>query len=135
MQNNEMVEKKRVKFDGVEVAGLVSVAEITREKSTVDVPSFRKIRKVQSDITRLPDLTLVYKVERNTDTLDFFDDFFDNNRVADVEILRTDAHGVTFGKPKIYTGCEGITMTEPAYDAASPDFAKVTIILAPEDIV
>ena len=136
MQSNEMVEKKKCYWDGVEIAGLVSVAEITREKRTVEVPSFKKIRDVQSDIQKLPQVTLVYKVERNTNTLEFFENYFEKNEVKDLEIVRTDAHGVTMPRGrKIYSQCEPISISEPAYDAASPDFSKITIVVAPYDIV
>jgi hypothetical protein len=134
MQNNEMVEKKKALWDGNEVSGLVSVAEITREKRTVEVPSFRRIRDVQSGIVKMPQLTLVYKLERNTNTMEFFETFFDENEVKDLELIRTDAHGVAFGR-KMYIGCEVISISEPAYDAASPDYAKTTIVIAPEDII
>lgn len=128
IQSNEMAEKKKVNFDGVETPGLVSVGEIAREKGTVDVPSFRKIRPVQNGVVKNPEITLVYKVERNTNTLQFFDDYFDDNEVKDMEVIRTDAHGVEFNRV-IYTECEVKSITEPAYDAANPDYAKTTVVL------
>ena len=134
LQNNEMVEKKRVKWDGVEIQGLVSVPDIIREKRVVEVPSFRRIRDVQAGIEKLPQITLVYKLERSAVTLKFFEDFFDNNEVKDCEIIRTDAHGSEFSR-KSYTGCEVISITEPAYDAASPTFAQITIVVVPYNIV
>jgi len=76
----------------------------------------------------------VYKVERSTNTLSFFETFFDDNEVKDLELVRTDAHGVSFSR-KIYQGCEVISISEPAYDAASPDYAKITVVVAPTDII
>jgi len=134
MQSNEMVEKKKGLWDGVEVPGLVNVAAIKREKRTVEVPSFRRIRDVQSGIVKMPQLTLIYKVERVTFTLQFFESFFDNDEVKDLEVIRTDAHGVAFNR-KMYQDCEVISIEEPAYDAASPDYAKVTVVVAPKDII
>jgi len=134
MQSNEMIKKDKVYWDGVEVPGLVSVGEISREKSIVDVPSFRKIRPVQSGVVKNPEITLVYKTDRDTNTLEFFDNFFDNNEVKDMEDVKTDAHGVEFQRV-LYTDCEIKTMTEPAYDAASPDFAKITIVIIYNDRV
>jgi hypothetical protein len=134
VQSNEMVEKKKALFDGVEIFGLVSVDEITREKRTVEVPSFRRIRDVQADIEKMPQLTLVYKLERNTNTLEFFESYFDNNEVKDLTISRTDAHGVEFNR-KVYSQCELLSISEPAYDAATPDFAKITVVVLPYDIV
>jgi hypothetical protein len=73
-------------------------------------------------------------LERNTNTLEFFDTFFDENEVKDCEIIRADAHGIEF-KRKIYTQCEIVSVTEPAYDAGNPDYAKITVVVAPFDIV
>lgn len=134
MQQNEMVEKKKAEWDGVEIPGLVNVGEITREKRVVEIPSFRRIRDVQSGIEKLPQVQLIYKLERATNTLQFFEDFFDNNEVKDLEIIRTDAHGDEF-KRKVYSDCEVISITEPAYDAANPDYAKITVTVAPYNIV
>lgn len=128
MQSNEMAEKKKALFDGVEIPGLVNVGEIMREKGTIDVPSFRKIRPVQSGVVKNPEITMIYKLERDTNTLEFFDSFFDNNEVKDLEIVRTDAHGVEFDRT-IYTECEVKSITEPPYDAANPDYAKTTIVI------
>ena len=134
MQTNEMIEKKKAKWDGVEIAGLVNVGEITREKRTAEVPSFFRIRDVSSGITKLPQVTLVYKIDRPTNTLAFFEKFFDDNEEKDLEVIRTDAHGDEFSR-KSYTGCECISISEPSYDAANPNFAQVTITVAPHDIV
>ena len=134
MQQNDMVEKKRAEWDGVEKSGLVNVGEILREKRTVEVPSFRRIRDIQSGVEKMPRIPLTYKVERNTDTLKFFEDFFDKNEVKDLEIIRTDAHGVEFAR-KVWTQCEVLSITEPAYDALNPDFAKVTVEVAPFDLI
>lgn len=134
MQTNEMVEKKRVKWDGVEIQGLVSVDEIVREKRTVEVPSFRRIRDIQSGIEKLPQITFTYKLERDTETLKFFEKFFDDNEVKDCEIMRTDAHGVEFSR-KSYTGCEVLSITEPAYDAANPVYSQISIIISAYNII
>lgn len=136
MQTNDMVEKKRAKWDGVEVPGLVNVAEITREKRVVEVPSFRRIRDIQSGIEKVPQITLIYKLERGTNTLFFFETFFDDDEVKDLEIIRTDAHGDEFpGGRKSYTGCEVMSISEPAYDAANPNYAQITVVVVPYNIV
>lgn len=129
-----MVEKKKVKWDGVEIPGLVSVSEITREKRTVEVPFFDKIVDVQSNITKMPQITFVYKIERGRNTLEYFETFFAKNEVHDCEIIRTDAHGVEFNR-KVYQDTEVMSDVEPSYDAASPDYAKVTFTVTVNDIV
>ena len=134
MQDNDMVEKKQVNWDGAEIAGLVSVAEILREKRTVEVPSFEKIRDVQSGIEKFPQLTFVYKLARDSNTKVFFEKFFTDNEVKDCEVVRTDAHGEEFAR-KSYVGCECLSITEGPYDAANPDFSKITVVIGMFDIV
>lgn len=133
-QSREMAEKKRVLWDGEEVFGLVSVAEVTREKSTIDVPGFNRSRTIPSGITTVPTIEMVYRIDRGTNTLQFFEDFYTNNEEKEATIIRTDGHGVEFGR-RIMQFCECITITEPAYDAASIDYAKLTVTIVPWDYV
>jgi len=134
MQKHEMVEKKKVLWDGIEIEGLVSVAEVSLEKMTVDVPSFRRIRQVQSDMVKLPPLNIGYALKRDSDALKFCNNFFDNNEVHDLTVIRTDAHGVEFDRV-LYPDCEIIKKTIPAYEAGNPTYAKCDITVIPWDII
>jgi hypothetical protein len=131
MQKNIQVEKEKIFIDGVEIPGLVEVGELKREKSVVEVPSFNRIREVQSNIVKNPRIQLKYAYNRTTHTLKYFEDSFDNNEVHDVEIVRTDAHGVDFSEcaRAVYTFCEINSITKPKYDAANPTYASVEIEL------
>ena len=73
MQKHQMVEKKKAYWDGEEIDGLARVADITLEKSTVEVPAFKRIRILQSDITKLPAIEFEYVVSRDSKTLKFFE--------------------------------------------------------------
>jgi len=134
MQDNAMAEKKKCFWDGEEISGLVSVEEISREKRTVEVPSFSKIRDLNSGIIKIPPLNIVYKVERNTNTRAFFENFYNQNQVKDLEIVRTDADGVEFSR-KLYPDCECTKIAEPSYDAANPNYATISITVTPWDII
>jgi len=134
MQDNAMAEKKKAFWDGNEQPGLVSVEEISREKRTIEVPSFSKIRDLNSGITKLPPINMVYKVERHTNTRRFFEDFHNKNQVKDLEIVRTDADGVEFSR-KLYPDCECVKISEPAYDAANPNYATISITVVCWDIL
>ena len=130
MQKHQLVEKKKVYWDGEEKEGLVRVADITLEKSTVEVPSFKRIRILQSDITKLPAIEFEYLISRDSDALKFFEDFYNDNQVKDCVISRTDAHGDEFAR-RLWQECECIKITEPAYDAANPTYAKITVTVVP----
>lgn len=133
MQRNSMAEKAKVTWDGVEIAGLVSVGEITLEKSTIEVPSFHRVRQIQSGITKLPVIEMVYRIDRDSATMKFWDDFYLNDESHDATLIRCDASGSEFAR-KLLQGCECIKISQAQYNAASPEFAKVTVSIIPWDI-
>lgn len=127
-QRNEMVEKKRVKWDGIEKDGLMKVGEITMEKAIVDAPTFKKIKKVNADITANPPIELTYLVKKDGEILKFLEDFYNLDQVKDMIIMRTDAAGNDFpGSKKMYSSCECVKKTTPAFDAGSPVISQMTI--------
>ena len=93
MQINDMVEKRRVLIDGEEIPGLVFAGELKREKGRVEVPEFKRKRKIQDGIKTYPEYELRYKIARGTATLKFFRDWYNKDEVKDVTVIRTDAHG------------------------------------------
>jgi len=130
MQAYSMAAKAKVFIDGNEIPGLVSVNEIKLEKTMVDVPSFKRIRQISADITKLPAIELKYEIERNTNTLSFFRNYYNQNEIHDIIVSRTDAHGDEFERIT-WQSCECVSMTDAPYDAASPTYASITITLIP----
>lgn len=133
MQPNDMVEKKKVIIDGVEIPGFVYAGELKREKGRVDVPEFKKKRKIQDGITTYPEYELRYKIARGTSTLKFFRDWYNKDQVKDVTIVRTDAHGSEFERI-LLSQCECVDHTVPETDLASPTYAQVKLVIAPWEI-
>lgn len=134
MQQNAMGEKKKLEYDGEEIPGLVNVNELSREKAGIDVPSFDKIRTISNGVSKIPILELTYRVDRNTKTLKFFQDWYDNNEVKDGTLIKYDAHGAEF-KRVLLPACECLKVAEVAYDASSPEYSKIMITLAPWDFI
>lgn len=132
MQTNAMAEKKKIEVDGVELPGLVSVGEYKLEKSRIEVPSFNRLREIQSGIIKIPAIELKYKVERSSNTLEFYENWYLKNESHDVTIIRTDADGVEFSR-RLLPDCECVDFTDPAYDASNPEYASVTVSLVPWD--
>ena len=128
-----MAEKKRVLVDGDEKPGLVNVGEIVVEKGTIEVPEFHRVRQIQNGIKKMPQVTLVYKVQRGTSTLKFFRDWYYKDETHDVTIIRTDATGAEFART-ILSDCESIKYHEPPFDGASPTYAQIQVTLVPWDI-
>lgn len=133
-QRNEMAEKKRVLWDNEEIPGLVSVEEMVIDKNTIEVPSFSKIRTIPNGVITIPTIVMVYKLVRDAITHNFFKDFYFQNEIKDAIIIRVDGHGVEFDR-NLIPSCECIGITDPAYDAAAPEYAQIRITVAPWDYV
>lgn len=118
-QTNDLAEKKRAFWDGVEIPGLVSVDEITLTEATIEVPSFNRITEIPNGVKKIPAITMKYKVERGTNTLAFFEAFFHDKQEKDLVIQRVDRSGGQFAE-RLCPFCECHEITEPGYDAASP---------------
>jgi transcriptional regulator with XRE-family HTH domain len=134
MQRNDLAEKKRVTFDGEEIPGLVNIQEITLEKGQLEVPEFSRIRRIQNGITTIPAIEMTYKIARDTNTLDFFKTWYFENEEKDVTVIRTDAAGTEFART-LLPSCECVRYQEPAFDAANPTYAQVSITVAPWDVL
>jgi hypothetical protein len=132
-QKNDLAEKKRVLVDGQEVEGLVNVAEVSFEKGTIEVPEFKRIRNIQNGVTKVPKLVLIYKIKKGAAALTFFKNWYFDDEVHDVTVIRTDATGTEFAR-NLHQSCECVKFAEPEYDAASPTYAKVTVDLLPYEI-
>ena len=76
MQNGSMAGKVKVLYDGEEIEGLTRFGDVPLENGTIDVPTFNRIRKVQSGVTTMPEVQLTYETRRNTKTRKFFKDYF-----------------------------------------------------------
>lgn len=133
-QRSDMTEKKRVLFDGEEVQGLVAFGEIPLEKGTIDVPGFSRIRTIQNGIVTIPAVEMTFKIQRDSDTLRFFREWFEGDEVKDVTVIRVDASGSEFART-LLQGAELTRYREPEFDAANPTFAQVNVTMTPEDII
>ncbi|MHC4717628.1 MAG: hypothetical protein ACYS5V_11710 [Planctomycetota bacterium] len=134
MQRNDMAEKKRVLFDGEEIPGLTNIQEIPMEKGQLEVPEFHRIRRIQNGITTIPAVEMTYKIAKDTNTLKFFRDYFNNDEDHDVTIVRTDAAGTEFART-LLPSCECVRYLEPGFDAANPTYAQVQVTLTPWDVI
>lgn len=133
MQPNDMAEKKRVYIDGEEVPGFVYSGELRLEKGTIEVPEFKKIRSIQNGISKIPEYELRYKISRGTNTLKFFQDWYNLDEIKDVTIVRVDAHGSEFART-LMSQCECRVINIPETDSANPSYAMITAIILPYEI-
>lgn len=134
MQKNDMAEKVKLLVDGEEIQGLVSIQEISLEKITIEVPEFKRIRLIQAGIDKIPLIDCTFKVTRGSSTYAKLKAWYNNDEVHDCTKVRTDAHGVEFGRT-LLPGCECIKYHEPPFDAANPTYAQVQTKLLPWDVI
>jgi hypothetical protein len=133
MQKPSIIEKKILLWDGVEIPGLIKVAEMKKTKKTAKSPGYYKERDVSSEVTMVPNMECTYKVDRGTITQKFFNDFFEKRQVKDCTEVRTDQNGVPIER-RLWQMCECIDHRTPPYDAENPEIMSVTVIVAPWDI-
>ena len=129
-QRNDLALKRKVQIDGTEWQGLVSVSELNFERNVIEVPEFSWIRNIQSGITKVPQVDLVYKVDKGSSTMAALRSWFFNNEVHQVVVQDTDAYGTVF-EQYILQDCEASKLSDPEYDAATPGYAKFTIHICP----
>lgn len=134
MQSNDMAEKIKVIIEGIERKDFVSINELDASKGIVDVPEFARKRHIADGVINIPTLECTFKVQRDSDTIEYFRKWHFENQVKDLIKVRLDGHGVEFGRT-LYTLCECAGYKEPAYDGLSPSWAKVTVTLVPYDMV
>lgn len=134
MQTNNMAEKKIILFDEVEVPGLVQFGEISLEKNQLDVPEFDRIRKISSGVRTIPAIEAIYKLARDSETLEFFRDYYFQEEQHDITVIRTDAAGVEFART-LLPQTQLTRYTEPEFDAANPTYAQIALTFLPWDII
>jgi len=126
MQKSAMIEKHKITWDNIEIPGLIETEELVLEKSLVDVPGFKVTRQIRSGITKIPVLNMKYRIDRDTATLKFWENFFENEVIHDGVLIRCDADGVVFDR-KMLPQCECYKYSIAAYKADSPEPAVISV--------
>lgn len=129
----DQVEKKRIYADGEEIEGLISMDEYTLEDGVVSVPGFKKIVPVRNGVTTIPPINAVFKITRGSSTLKFMQDWYFKNEIKEITVERTDRAGTVFSTD-LMSKTELSKNGVPAYDAAAPGVAQISVTLLPEDI-
>ena len=133
-QRNDLAEKIKLTWDGEEITGLVSISPTPLEDGIIEVPEFDAIRKIRNGIRTMPEITIIYKVQRDSRALIFCQNFYLKKQFKDMVKIRTDASGSEFARTQ-FPSCECTFYEEPEFEAANPTHAKVTIHVVPYDVV
>lgn len=133
MPKGDMIEKRKLLVDGEELPGLVNISEYSDEEATVKVPGLDKNVPVGNGVRDIPEIEAIYKVTRDSTTLQFLRDWKNNKEFHNVTLIKTDRTGAEFER-QLWTNVELTKVSNPAFDASSPTYAQVTVKFCPEDI-
>ena len=134
MAKSDQVEKKRLLVDGEELEGLIGIDEYVIEDDVVDIPGLNKVVPVRNGVKKIPPIPATYKINRNSKTLKFFQDWYNKNESKEVTIIRTDSSGNEFAR-ELWPNTGVSKLNAPAYDASAPVAAQVLVTFLPEDII
>lgn len=134
MPKNDMIEKKIIKVDNVELPGLVNLSEYTIEDGTVRVPGRDKDVPVRNSVKVIPEIEAIFKITRDSQTLQFLQNWYELKETHNVTLIRIDGSGAEF-KRELWPNTELAKLNSPAYDASAPTYAQAMVKFLPEDIV
>lgn len=130
-----MTEKRVLEVDGDPLAGLVNVGEYEDAYMTVRVPGPDRDVPVKSHVRTIPEIDAVFKVQRNSETMRFLENWYKTPRQTyDVTEIYYDGGGDEFAR-KLWQNVECTKFNGPGYDASAPTFAQVQVRFAPENII
>jgi len=133
MQNNDMARKIKLEIDSSPFNNLVNFGEINREKTTVEVPEFQKLRTIQTGVDIIPVIEVGFKYKRNADTNQFLRNWYENSEQKDVIVIETDGSGTEIDRMALSSVELGKYSLEE-YDAASPGYYRINVSFLPYNI-
>jgi len=125
MQDQNLAKKIKIEIDGEEIPGLVSLTEILDEEGLIEVSGFSRKVNISDGVKMLQPIDVVYKVERDTQTLVFFRDWYYNDERHDVTFIFTDATAVEVDR-LVWPQCENTLFSKGDYDAGGVAFYGIT---------
>lgn len=129
---NVQGERRRIYVDGEEYPGLIAVGDVNNEKDKIDVPGYDKVTKTTNGVRKVPDIPLTYRIDKNSETLPFYRNWYLNNEEHDVKMERVNHKGDVF-ETILYPGCLLGSFNCPGYDAGAPTAAQFSCELIPDD--
>lgn len=135
MQTGILTDRRLIEIGGVPIEGLLKMSEGGTEIDSIEVAELKKLRMISTGLEKILEVTLTFKVIRNSATLAFFLEWrlAEDNR--DVVVFFTDKTE----RPEnawmriLLTDCELGGFKLPEYDAASADVAQFEVPIKPSD--
>ena len=133
MQKNDMARKIRLEIDGNQIPNLVHFGALERNQVVVEVPSFAKLRSIVTGVDTIPPLDLGFKYTRDSDTKQFFKDWYEKNEIKDVIAIEVDGSGAEIDRITLLQ-CECSKYALPEYTGESPSYYRIDVTILPYDI-
>lgn len=133
MQQNDMARKIKIEIDGLERANLIYVGAIERNQVVTEVPEFAKLKSIITGVDTIPPIDFGFKYTRDSETKQFFKDWYVNNEVKNVILVEVDGSGADIDRITLLQ-CECSKYSIPEYAAEAPSYYRIDITLLPYDI-
>jgi len=133
MQEGAMVAKGRLLWDGEEIPGLLRIGGRDIEQKKVTVSKYFEEFTLTANTRVIPEVEVEYVLERNTKTMQFFDDFNDNRETKTATFIAEDGDGVEYGR-QLWLLCQVSKKTESEVNFGSLVAATYVITVAPQTI-
>jgi len=130
---SDQAEKCILEVDGEELEGLVNINDYEIQTDVIDVPGYDRSVPVSNGVRKIPPITAIYKITRDSQTLGFLENWFYKKEQHEVTLRRTDGAGREFHR-ELWQSVELAACSPGGYDAAAPSYAKVKVIFLPEEI-
>ena len=131
MPKSDIVEKRILEADGVEVPGIISMDAVNSETGVVEIPGTDSIVSVADGVIKIPTFMMTNKVNRNNGTLKYMQDWFFKKQEKNCILKRLDGSGQIIQEVDLGS-CQLSSSNIPAYDASSPVAAQVQSMVLPE---
>jgi hypothetical protein len=131
---SDQVEKIRMLVDGDDILGLINMDEAEVSFGVVEIPGLNKITPVSNGVKTIPQIPGTVKIPRDSNSLKFFEDWFEKRETHEVTIIRTDGSGKEIQR-QLWPNTELSRFNGPAYDASAPVTAAQNVTFLPEDII
>ena len=93
MQNNNIVQKRKLEVEGVEQNNLKSVSELKTSQGVVETASFNRKNDITDGSEKLEPITVQYNRRKDGEESDFYYQWYHQNEVKDVVAILTDGSG------------------------------------------
>lgn len=123
MQKNDIAHKQKLKINGEDVGDLVSITEVVEEEGLIDVPHYGHINQIPDGVVKQQPMECVFLIKRNSRAIEILEDWYNNNKTMDINVISTDAYGVPYHE-ELLIDCERYKRIRPGYDAAGVTYAQ-----------